>query len=161
MNSIGTKPTEHGYAAENACSTPSEMLPVWKERIRKAETEGMSALAQETLERWLSEDFRYNRQEITERVRNMIIQTPVPGYVECSRSISEFDISRELSKVTAPALIMVGERDPSTPISAAEAIHEKIRNSELVVIPGALHLGNVETADFFNKRLLVFLAKRT
>jgi 3-oxoadipate enol-lactonase len=146
---------------DTACRVPSEMLPVWRERIRMAETEGMSALAQETLERWLSEDFRRNRPGISERIKNMIVRTPVPGYVECSRCIGEFDISRELSKVTVPTLIMVGEMDLSTPVSAAEAIHEKIRNSELVVIPGALHLTNVETAAFFNDRLLDFLAKGT
>lgn len=142
-------------------SVPSEMLPLWIERIRKAETEGMGALAQETLERWFSEDFRRNRPGITERVRNMIIQTPVPGYVGCSRSISRFDISQELSQVSVPTLIMVGENDPSTPVSAAEAIHEQIRDSELVIIPGALHLSNIETAAFFNERLQVFLAKRS
>jgi 3-oxoadipate enol-lactonase len=121
----------------------------------------MCALAQETLKRWLSKDFRRDRPEITTRIWNMIIQTPVPGYVECCRAISEFDVSRELSKVAVPTLIMVGERDPSTPVVAAEAIQLQIRDSELVVIPEALHLTNIETAAFFNERLLAFLAKRS
>jgi 3-oxoadipate enol-lactonase len=146
---------------DTTSSVPSETAPLWIERIRTAETEAMNALAQETLERWLSEDFCRDRPEITKRIWNMIIQTPVPGYVECCRAISEFDVSRVLSKVTVPTLIMVGERDQSTPLSAAEAIHERIQDSELVVIPGALHLSNIENAAFFNERLLAFLAKRT
>ena len=144
---------------DTASSVPSEVAPIWIERIRTAETKGMTALAKETLERWLSEDFRRDRPEETKRVRNMIIQTPVPGYVGCSRAISEFDVSRELSKVTVPTLIMVGEKDPGTPVSAAEAIQRQIHGSELVVIPGALHLTNIEAPFIFNQSLLSFLAK--
>jgi len=143
----------------NASRTAIEVVPLWIERIRTTEKQGMTALAQETLERWLSEDFRRDRPEIAKRVRNMIIQTPVPGYVGCSRAISEFDVSRELSKVTVPTLIMVGEKDPSTPVSAAEAIQQQIQGSELVVIPGALHLTNIEAPFLFNRRLLSFLGK--
>jgi pimeloyl-ACP methyl ester carboxylesterase len=90
----------------------------------------------------------------------MFIQTPVPGYVECCRAISRFHISQELSKVTMPTLIMLGEKDLSTPVSAAEAIHESIRDSELVLVPGVLHLSNIENAPFFSERLLAFVAKR-
>lgn len=140
---------------------PSETAPVWKERIQTAEEQGMSALAEETLERWLSEEFRRTERGITERIRNMIIETPIPGYVACSGAISQFDVLEELPKVTAPTLIMVGEKDPGTPVSAAEAIHERIQGSELVVVPEALHLTNIEKAQFFTEKLLTFLAKRT
>lgn len=138
---------------------PAETAPVWEERIRVAEGQGMCALAQETLERWLSEDFRRAQPAITERVRDMIIQTPVPGYVACCRAISQFDVLQELAKVTAPTLIMVGERDLGTPVSASQAIHERIQGSKLVVVPGALHLTNIEKADFFTRQLLTFLAR--
>ena len=92
---------------DTTSSVPSEMAPVWEERIRRAETKGMNALAEEALERWLSEDFRRGQPEITKRIRDMILQTPVPGYVECCRGNSQFDVSQELSKVTVPTLIMV------------------------------------------------------
>jgi len=46
-------------------------------------------------------------------------------------------------------------------VSAAEAIHDRIRGSELVVIPGALHLSNIEKASFFTEKLMAFLAQET
>jgi 3-oxoadipate enol-lactonase len=61
--------------------------------------------------------------------------------------------------VTVPTLIMVGEKDPSTPVSAAEAIQQQIQGSELVVITGALHLTNIEAPFLFNQRLLSFWGK--
>jgi 3-oxoadipate enol-lactonase len=137
---------------------PPEMTPIWAERIRTAETEGMKALAEETLERWLSGEFRRSQPEITERIRKMVLLTPVSGYVGCALAISAFDLSHELSKVSTPTLIITGEKDESTPVGAAEAIQRRIEGSELVVISGAMHLSNIEAADFFNRRLVSFLA---
>lgn len=137
---------------------PQEAAPVWEDRIRTAETEGMNALAQQTVERWLSEKFRRNQPEITRRLLSMILRTPVPGYVGCGRAISAFDVSQKISKIAAPTLIITGEKDESTPVSAAEAIREQIEGSEVVVMPGALHLSNIEAADLFNRTLTKFLA---
>jgi 3-oxoadipate enol-lactonase len=139
-------------------SVPAELGPVWEERIRIAETKGMEAIADETLERRLSEDFRGKRREMAGRIREMIIRTPVPGYVGCSRAISVFDVASDLSKIYAPTLIMVGEKDPSAPVTAAETMNRQIQGSELFVIPSALHLSNVEGATLFNEKLLEFLA---
>jgi 3-oxoadipate enol-lactonase len=143
---------------DTTAKVPAEMGPVWEERIRIVETMGMKAMADETLDRWLSEEFRKKRPEVAERIREMIVRTPVPGYVGCSRAISVFDVSSELSKISAPTLIMTGEKDLSSPVAAAETMNRQIHGSELFVIPSALHLSNVEGATLFNERLLRFLA---
>jgi len=46
---------------------------------------------------------------------------------------------------------MVGADDPGTPVAAAQAIHERIAGSRLVVIPSASHLCNIEQAEVFNQ----------
>ncbi len=137
---------------------PPEAAAIWEERIRAAETVGMTALAELVLERWLSAEFRRNQPQISGRLRKMILLTPVPGYVGCCRAISAFDVSNELPKVATPTLIITGEKDESTPVSAAEAIQRQIVGSELAVMPGALHLSNVEAAELFNRKLVSFLA---
>jgi 3-oxoadipate enol-lactonase len=65
-----------------------------------------------------------------------------------------------LSEIKLPTLIMVGEEDPGTPVAAAEAIHERIAGSQLVVLPAARHLSNIEQAAAFNKALMTFLRKQ-
>jgi pimeloyl-ACP methyl ester carboxylesterase len=54
---------------------------------------------------------------------------------------------------------MVGEDDPGTPVSASEAMHQKIPNSKLMIIPFARHLSNVEQPKVFNTNLLTFLKR--
>jgi pimeloyl-ACP methyl ester carboxylesterase len=62
-----------------------------------------------------------------------------------------------IAGIKTPTLIMVGEDDPGTPVSASQAMHQRITDSKLVVLPSARHLSNVEQADLFNAALLKFL----
>lgn len=138
---------------------PPEAAPVWEERIHTAETQGMEALAPDTLARWLSENFRREHPEITESILGMIVDTPVAGYAGCSRAISNFDVSGELSRIKAPTLVIVGENDPGMPMEEAERITSQIAGAEMAVMPGALHLSNIEAAELFNRELLKFLGR--
>jgi 3-oxoadipate enol-lactonase len=63
----------------------------------------------------------------------------------------------KLKDIRIPTLIMVGEDDPGTPVSASEAMHQRIPHSKLVIIKAARHLSNVEQPETFNTNLLTFL----
>lgn len=142
---------------DTACRVDPELKPVWKERVETARSEGMDALVQPTLERWLSDGFRREAPGITSQIEQMIRETPVAGFAGCCEAISGFDALDRLSRIAAPTLVMVGEDDPGTPVSEAETIARNISGSELAVIPDARHLSNVEAYRAFNERLLAFL----
>ena len=67
------------------------------------------------------------------------------------------DQRESIKAITAPTLVIVGELDPGTPVSAAQAIHERIADSELVVIPEAAHFVHMERAEVFNEAIERFL----
>jgi len=144
---------------DTACSIPKAAGPIWEERMAEAEDKGMAAIVDGTLERWLSQDFRIHSPATTERIREIILNTPVSGFIGCCHAIKNFDVADSLAELTVPALIMVGENDPGTPVDSALQIQENLRGSELAVLPHACHLSNIEAADAFNKRLLYFLAR--
>jgi len=54
-------------------------------------------------------------------------------------------------------LIVGSERDQSTPPVLSRELHASIEGSELVMIPEAAHLSNVEQPEHFNGVLLRFL----
>ena len=143
--------------ADTAAVIPGEAQPVWQERIDKAVSGGMQAVAEETLERWFTPN--YLKQNITEvdRIRRQILATPLDGYVGCSEAIRRLNYLEQLGAVDATTLIMVGEDDPGTPVAASEAMHAQIKQSELVILPEAAHLSNIEQADIFNNHLMTFL----
>ncbi len=144
---------------DTACRIPGEAAPEWDERIEAVSRHGMSAVVEGTLERWLSPDFQTNSPATTERIREIVLNTQPAGFIGCSQAIKNFDKAEEIRNISAPALVMVGENDPGTPVENARLIHNSLRSSELAVLPHAYHLSNIEAADEFNRRLMNFLAK--
>jgi 3-oxoadipate enol-lactonase len=69
------------------------------------------------------------------------------------------DWADELTKVSVPTLVMVGNQDILTPRGDSEEIAERIPGAELVVISGAAHGFMVEHAATFNKVLHEFLRR--
>src|SRR5919109_1826498 len=55
---------------------PTEAKPMWDDRIRTAETQGMESLVEPTLARWFTAPFREGRPDVIEKVRTMIRTTP-------------------------------------------------------------------------------------
>ncbi len=136
---------------------PEEAQPLWEERIKTASEKGLSALLDETMERWFSSSFIEKNPPILSTIRKQFLLTPLESYLGCVYAVRKIDYLDQLSKIKIPTLIMVGENDIGTPISASEAIHERIENSKLVIIRSAKHLSNVEKPEEFNSTLLAFL----
>ncbi len=144
---------------DTAAVVPGEAQPLWQERIDKAQKEGMGALLEQTMERWFTPSFLKGNSRMLALIREQLLATPVSGYMGCSEAIRKLDYLDRLSEIKMPTLIMVGEDDPGTPVSASEAAHERISNSKLVILPSARHLSNVEQAEAFNAALLEFLMR--
>ncbi len=136
---------------------PEESLPLWQERMESVKAKGMQAQLEATLERWFTPSFLRLRPPILEVIRNEFLSTPVKGYLGCVEAICKLNFLDRLSEIEIPTLIMVGEDDPGTPVSASEAMHQRIPHSKLTIIPSARHLSNVEQPKIFNTNLLKFL----
>jgi len=142
---------------DTAAVVPNEAHPIWKERIDTARKNGLGALVEETLQRWFTGPYLKRNPPWVDRIRRGFVETPVDGFVGCSEAIRRLDYLERLRAVNLPTLIIVGEEDPGTPVAAAEAMHARISGSELVVIPSAAHLSNIEQVDIFNRTLTAFL----
>ena len=138
---------------------PPEARPMWEERIRTTEQQGMEPHVEPTVGRWFTAPFAAKNPEIVESVRAMIRQTKPEGYVGCCHAIKALDLTDRLSAVAVPTLIVVGEDDPGTPVAASRAIHERIKGSALVILKSASHLSNIEQSEAFTKALLDFLGR--
>ena len=142
---------------DTASVIPSDAQPIWQERIDKARKKGMEALLEETMERWFTPAFLTKNSQMLALIQKQFLATPVPGYIGCAEAIRKLNYLDRLSEIKMPTLIMVGEDDPATPVSASVAMHERISNSKLVILPSARHLSNVEQTEAFNTALLTFL----
>jgi len=144
---------------DTAAVMPDEAQPIWQQRIAAAREKGLQDQVDETLERWFTPEYLSQNSPRVELIRRQILATPVAGYIGCSEAIRDLDNLKRLSEINLPTLIMVGEEDPGTPVAASEAMQERIAGSELVVLPGARHLSNIEQSGAFNEALMGFLLK--
>ena len=119
----------------------------------------MEALIEPTLERWFTPYFIGKEPSSLGIIREEFLATPVEGYIGCSEALRKLNYLDRLSGIRLPTLILVGEEDAGTPVDAARAIHERIADSKLVIIPSARHLSNVEQPEIFNGALMDFLKK--
>lgn len=153
--------SKHGdrLLSVSLCDTACQIPPpsVWDDRIKMAQAKGTSAFVQPMTERWLTQGYRERHPEILEKLGVMISRTSVDGLVGCAHAIKNMDHQPILCTIKVPTLIVVGEHDIGTPVSAAQVLHREIRQSKLVVIKQAAHLTNIEQPQTFNKTVLDFL----
>lgn len=138
---------------------PEGAGPIWQERIDTVRQQGMAGVVEATLQRWFTAPYLQQKPPLVEQVRELILTTPVDGFVGCCRAISQLNYIGRLNEIDLPTLIIVGKEDMGTPVAASEAIHERISGSQLVILDDASHLSNIEQAQAFNQALSGFLAQ--
>jgi len=145
---------DHVVLADTGHTQSAETKKQWEERINTAQTRGMHPLVQPTIERWFTAPFR-NDPEV-ERIRKLIQNTPVPGYVGCCHAISNLNTTERLKQIRNPVLAITGEQDAAA--AGTRYIGENIPGARFVSIPQAAHIANIEQADAFNRALAEFLS---
>jgi 3-oxoadipate enol-lactonase len=143
--------------ADTTSRYPADAAAVWAQRIALARAEGMGPLATPTLERWFTPAFRQQHPDVVDTVRRLILATPVAGYIGCSEAIPKINLTERLHAIDCPVLVIVGEDDPGTPVAMAREIHDHTPGSQLVVLPQAAHLANLEQPQAFTRALEEFL----
>jgi pimeloyl-ACP methyl ester carboxylesterase len=70
--------------------------------------------------------------------------------------MAETDQRDLLPSITLPTLLIWGELDARSPLSVARQFDREIRDTKLVVIPGAGHVSNLERPEPFNQAVREF-----
>jgi 3-oxoadipate enol-lactonase len=140
--------------ADTGHAQTAETLKQWDERIKTAETKGMQALVQPTIERWFTEPFR--KSEGARKIAELIAKTPVAGYVGCCHAISKLNTTARLKDIKLPVLAIAGEQDVAA--AGTRYIGENVPGAKLVMIPNAAHIANIEQSETFNRALREFLS---
>ena len=70
-------------------------------------------------------------RKASELIRGQMSQEVAAQYIE---SLPEIDVSRQLREVLAPALVMHARHDPTTPLTAGQALAVGLADARLVVL---------------------------
>ncbi|MFZ3358114.1 MAG: alpha/beta fold hydrolase [Xanthobacteraceae bacterium] len=142
------------------CDSPCQSTPQssqqWEERIVIAQKQGIDALVELTVSRWVPPEIVAKNPPHVDKIRAMIRDTPVNGFIGCAAALADHDYASAVATVTRPALFLVGEKDAPAP--AMRKLNEKLPGSRYVEIPGAGHISNMDRPAEFNRAIREFLA---
>jgi len=128
------------------------------EAAAKAQQEGVPAVVESMLPKLLSPKTVQNNQELVDRLRDIMQQTSLEAMLGDLMGMRERpDSSLTLREISLPALIVYGEDDQVIDRGEVESMHEALINSQLVVIPEAGHLLNMEQPQQFNQAVRDYL----
>jgi pimeloyl-ACP methyl ester carboxylesterase len=81
------------------------------------------------------------------------------GAVPMLHALAEADLRDVLPTIAVPTLLLYGAVDVRSPSAVAQAMHEAIPSSSLVMLPDVGHQSNIETPERFNEAVAAFLAE--
>lgn len=81
-------------------------------------------------------------------------------YWSVMRAVVNFDSRRHLAKITAPTLVVAGDRDRTVPMLCKQELAQGIPNARLVVIPDSGHATPIDQSEKFNEVMLEFLDRQ-
>lgn len=98
---------------------------------------------------------------LRERLKEIANRQPAASVAAALAALRDRpDANPGLKNIAVPTLVIVGEFDAVTPPLSSANLSAQIRGSQLVHIPGAGHLSNVENPDAFNAAVRDFLGER-
>jgi 3-oxoadipate enol-lactonase len=141
------------------CDSPCMSTPMtsqqWAERIAMAEKGGVAALVDSTLARWFPPETLAH----VEKVRAMIVSTPVNGFIGCAAALADHDYNTTIATAKRPVLFIAGSKDGVTP-AAMKDMSARLPGSSYVELEGAGHISNLDRPAEFTKAVREFLAAK-
>jgi 3-oxoadipate enol-lactonase len=148
-------------ADTRAQSDPPQAIDGRRKMLAAVQEQGVTAAAGEMLPKLVCDNTRSNHAEVVETLRAMMLGNSadvVAGAI--TALMNRPDSVPVLASIHCPTLVVVGQEDAITPPPFSEEMQRAIPGSELVVIPDAGHMSNMEQPAAFNRALASFLERR-
>jgi 3-oxoadipate enol-lactonase/4-carboxymuconolactone decarboxylase len=133
----------------------------WDSRRQAVLKGGMAAVVDMAMQRFFSPETLARDDAYVHTVRLVIQGTDPSGYAGCCAALRDMDDTQLLHQIRVPTLVIVGDRDVSTPWSGhGEILAREIPKAQALHLPAA-HLSNLERPRSFTVALLNFLQSQS
>lgn len=136
------------------CTSATMDAASWNDRIAKVRAEGMAAIADLAMGRFLSDAAE---PAISDAVRRQLLTMDAEGYAGCGAAIRDMNLAERIADIACPTLIVTGTRDTSTPFAGhGEHLLARIPGATHVSLEAA-HLAPLEAPDALADAILSFV----
>ena len=145
-------------AATKATADTDEAKEARDKSARVAKSKGLAPIVAGLLPKLLAPDAYDEQPEMVAFLEEMMLATPPEGIVGAQAAMRDRpDSTSDLPKLKIPTLVIHGTEDQLIPVAEAEATAAGIPGAELLIIPGAGHMPNLEQPAAFNDAVRDFL----
>jgi 3-oxoadipate enol-lactonase len=138
--------------------SPQGARDAWDERIGTVlGVNSLAPLADSTVERWLTDDFKARHPSRWRQIRDTITGTTPRGYLGCCAAILNFDFTPRLPLLRLPLLVICGSDDAGTPPAENRRLASLVPGGRYEEMAGCRHFPNVEMPDQFNRIMMSWL----
>lgn len=119
---------------------PDDRRDFWRGRRETALTD-YPKLADATVDRWLSDEFRASHPQVDKLLRDAMHKVTVEGYRAYVNAFIDMDFDAQLEQLKVPTLLLAGEHDHGGgPVPDMEKMHARIPGSRFRVVKNAGHI---------------------
>jgi 3-oxoadipate enol-lactonase/4-carboxymuconolactone decarboxylase len=139
-----------------ACTSAAMDRAAWRARVQTVRAQGMGAIVDLAIGRFVSEVYRVANPEGVRRLREGLLATPAAGYAGCAAAIRDMALLDAICGITTPTLVIAGALDVSTPfLGHGDKIAAAIGQASVVQLDTA-HLPPIEDPSGFAQVIAQF-----
>ena len=140
------------------CATAAKIgsTDSWAQRIESVLRDGLTGLAEATVQRWFTPGFVAAHPLVIDEVVTCFLESSREGYAGCCNAVAHADFRDTVRGIDVPLLAIAGDDDPVCPPHDLQYIVNEVANGHFVQVPGR-HICNLESPQAFNDALLGFL----
>ena len=140
------------------CTSATMDPAAWQDRTTLVRSQGMAAIADLAIGRFLSPEFAAAQPGLTATLRRQLLLMNAAGYAGCAAAIRDMDLAGRLGAIACPTLVVTGNRDSSTPLAGhGEHLLARIPGARHAALDAA-HLATLEAPGPRGEALVSFLA---
>lgn len=138
------------------CTSATMDRTAWQTRVETVREQGMAAIADLAMSRFLSRAFIAAQPALAATIRRQLLTMPPVGYAGCAAAIRDMNLIDRLGRIACPALVVTGDHDSSTPFAGhGEHLVDGIPGSRQMSLSAA-HLATLDAPEALAAALLAF-----
>jgi len=126
-----------------------------------SKAKGLAAITDVAMRRLFAPEFQAEHPDLMADRREAFLKTDAGVLQSACAALAELDLRSELSKVTVPVLVLVGEHDEATPPPMSHELAALLPNARLKVLGGCAHVPQLQAPQAFLDAIADFLPAAT
>jgi 3-oxoadipate enol-lactonase len=122
-----------------------------------SKAKGLAAISDVAMRRLFAPEFQAQHPDLMADRRAAFLRTNEEVFRAACVQLAALDLRPELSKVSVPALVVVGEQDEATPPPMSQELAALLPDARLKIIPGCAHVPQLQAPKLFLETIADFL----